>query len=407
MNSERKLLACIRKADFDYGLIEKGDRILLGLSGGKDSMSLARLLNTYRRFSDKEFTFVAAFMDLGFEEPDIKGLKDYASKEGFELKIIPAHDVATILRAHKDERGLLPCSICSRMKKAIINKAAHDLGINKVAFAHHGDDAIETLFMNMTYGGRVATFAPKMHLTKEDITFIRPLIYSREKDIARYARDYDIPVFKNKCGNDKKTEREEFKETIHSLYKEFPQAYDNYLTMLSNQEKFKLFFDDEGYFFGDGLALKKVISPEQMSYCFQIRKDVFVKGENVPFDEEIDGKDDQAIHFLLYKNNQPIGTMRVFLDEEKHQAHFGRVAIMPGFQKQGCGKKMVTQVMKIISRKITPLTVVLSSQEQAVPFYEKMGFSKIDGRIYLDAGIRHCDMRREIPFPIPDKEKIH
>jgi tRNA 2-thiocytidine biosynthesis protein TtcA len=406
MNSEKTLLACIRKADFDYGLIEKGDRILVGLSGGKDSMTLVSLLNTYRKFSDKDFTFVAAFMDLGFPNPDLKGLTDYAVKEKFELKIIPAHDVATILAAHRTPEGLLPCSICSRMKKAVINKAAHDLGIHKVAFAHHADDAIETLLMNMTYGGRVATFAPKMVLSKEQITFIRPLIYAREKDIIRYAKEQKLPVFKNQCGNDKKTEREVFKETLQSFYKTFPPAYDNFLTMLSNQERFKLFFDDAGYYFGDGFALKKALSTKDMAEVFEIRKEVFIKEEKVPVDVEIDGKDGEAIHFLLMKDSKPIGTMRVFLDAEKHTAHFGRVAILKEFRGQGNGAKMVKQVMKILSRRITPLTIVLEAQTHAVPFYETLEFQKTTGVPFMEAGIEHFEMKREIQFPIPDKEKI-
>jgi tRNA 2-thiocytidine biosynthesis protein TtcA len=407
MTSEKVMLACLRKADFDYGLIEKGDKILLGLSGGKDSMSLAKLLTIYQHFEDKDFTFVAAFMDLGFPDPDIEGLKKYAEKTGFELKIIDARDVGTILRAHRQTDGLLPCSICSRMKKAVINKAAKQMGITKVAFAHHADDAIETLFMNMTYGGRVATFEPKMHLDKENITFIRPLIYAREKDITRYAKEHQIPVIKNNCGNDKKTEREDFKELLQAFYKNHPTAYDNFLTLLTNQEAFQLFFDKIGYAFGDGTFLKKVESAKNMDDCFYIRKEVFVKEQNVPIDDEIDGKDRQALQFLLLKDNKPVGTMRVFINTDERTAHFGRVAILKEYRGLGLGEKMVSQVMKIISRRIAPIEIQLEAQTHAVGFYEKLGFSKVDDKTFLDAGIEHCNMARKIVFPIPDKEKLH
>jgi tRNA 2-thiocytidine biosynthesis protein TtcA len=406
MKSEKIMLACIRKADFDYGMFENGDKVLLGLSGGKDSMALARLLHTYQQFSDKHFEFIAAFMDLGFEDPDIEGLKAFGEKEKIDVKVIPAHDVATILRMHKDAKGLLPCSICSRMKKAVINKAAKSLGCNKVAFAHHADDAIETLFMNMSYGGRIATFEPKMTLEREGITFIRPLIYAREKDIKRYVKDFNIPVFKNKCGNDKKTEREDFKETLASFYDHYPYAYDNFLTMLTNEEKVNLFYMRQGYAFGDGVVLKKVISPVDMTHCLEIRMSVFVKEQNVPVEEEIDGKDEAAIHFLLLKDNRPIGTMRVFLNEKNHSCIFGRVAIIKEYRGLGYGKRMLTQVEKILSRKITPLEIHLGAQEHAVGFYERLGFKKDSKESYLDANIKHFHMTRNLQFPIPDKEKL-
>jgi len=406
MKSERIMLACLRKADFDYGLIEKGDKIMLGLSGGKDSMALAHLLHTYQKFSDKDFTFVAAFMDLGFPNPEDKAMEEYLTKNGIPFTKIDAQDVYKILSCHRDKDNLLPCSICSRMKKAVINKAAHSLGITKVAFAHHADDAIETLMMNMTYGGRVATFAPKMTLTKENITFIRPLIYAREKDVTRYVKDFNIPVFKNNCGNDKKTEREDFKGIINGYYKKFPPAYDNFLTMLSNQERFKLFFDDLGYAFGNGLFLRKVELPSEMASCFLIRKEVFIKEQKVSVDEELDDLDNSATHFLLLKDNKPIGTMRIFLDAEKHEVTFGRIAILKEYRGQGYGRNMVSQVMKIISRKVTPLTIRLNAQEQAEGFYKSLGFIRESEESFLDANIVHYHMINRLKFPIPDKEKI-
>lgn len=406
MKSERLMLACLRKADFDYGLIEKGDKIMLGLSGGKDSMALARLLKTYQQFSDKDFTFIAVFMDLGFPSPEDKKMEKYMAEEDIPFKKIEAADVYKILSLHRDKGGLLPCSICSRMKKAVINKAAISLGIHKVAFAHHADDAIETLMMNEVYGGRVATFAPKMTLEREGITFIRPLIYAREKEVIRYVRDFDIPVFKNNCGNDKKTEREDFKEILGTFYRRFPPAYDNFLTMLSNQERFKLFFDDLGYAFGDGLFLRKVSLPSEMAMCFNIRREVFINEQKVNVNEEIDTDDEKAAHFLLLKNKKPVGTMRIFLDADKHEVVFGRIAVLKEYRNLGYGRKMVTQVMKMISRKITPLTIRLGAQKHAISFYEKMGFEKESEIPYIDADIVHYHMVQFLKYPIPDKEKI-
>ncbi len=369
-------------------------------------MALAHLLHTYQQFADKDFEFVAAFMDLGFPNPEDIKMKEYMEKEGIPFIKIDATDVYKILSLHRDEKGLLPCSICSRMKKAVINKAAKKLGYHKVAFAHHADDCIETLFMNMTYGGRVATFAPKMHLTKEDITFIRPLIYAREKDVRRYVKDFNIPVFKNNCGNDKRTEREDFKETLDDFYKKFPVAYDNFLTMLTNKERFDMFFDDMGYAYGDGLFLKVASSYEDIFSCIKIRREVFIDEQKVSVEEELDDKDKDATHYLLLKNDKPVATMRVFLNGETHEAVFGRIAVLKEYRGLGYGRKMVTQVMKIISRKITPLTIRLGGQKHAVNFYEKMGFKKESEEEFLDANIPHYHMIRYIKFPIPDKEKI-
>lgn len=405
MTEEKILLACLRKADSNFGLINKGDKILLGLSGGKDSMVLARMLSIYRRFSDKDFSFKAIFMDLGFGTPDTDSLKAFADKEGFELIIYNARDVESILSQHIKATGILPCSICSRMKKAIINKAAHELGFEKVAFAHHADDAIETLFMNMTHGGRIKTFSPAMYLSKEKITFVRPLIYAREKDIRNYAVAQNIPVIKNMCGNDKNTERQVFKNYLEEFYKKEPSAYNNFLTMLTNRDGFQLWFNDYGFNFGDNTKIIRVSTSVDMMECYSIRKDVFINGQNVPVDEEIDNKDKEAIHFLMIKNNQSIGTMRVFLNVEKHEAIFGRIAIIPDYQLKGYGKKMVEQVEKAVSQIVFPLTIKLAAQEHAVGFYEKLNYHKVSD-VFLDAGIRHFEMEKYIEFPISAKEKI-
>ena len=147
------------------------------------------------------------------------------------------------------------------MKKASINKVAHQLNCNKVAFAHHGDDAIETLLMNELYGGRVATFSPKMFLSNTNLTFIRPLIYARESDIVSLVKKGNIPTFKNQCGNDKNTERENIKKLTLNLYSSYDQAKDNFLYMLNNSESFDLWFlKKENQISKDGIYIKKVIT---------------------------------------------------------------------------------------------------------------------------------------------------
>lgn len=401
MTDDQTLLACIRKADFDFGLINDGDRIMVGLSGGKDSMVLVRILNNYRKFRDKNFSFVAVFLDLGFDNPQIEDMKKYAEKENFELVIYNARDVAPILRQHK-QNGLLPCSICSRMKKACINQAAHEFNITKVAFAHHADDAIETLFMNMIYGGRVATFAPKMFLSNEKITFIRPLIYAREEDIIKYAKHHEIPIFKNNCGNDKKTKREEFKQLIKDMYKKFPEAKSNYLTMITNVDKFDLWFEDLGFFDGHGIMIKKALTTSDILDCLQIRKEVFIKEQGVNSLIEFDENDKTATHFLLTYNSVPCGTIRIIKTEDGYK--FTRLAVLKEYRGKGLGTTLVHFVEKKLSQEHAPLHIVLDSQLHALDFYKKLEYKECSEH-FTEAGIEHVQVEKTILKPIMDKER--
>jgi tRNA(Ile)-lysidine synthase TilS/MesJ len=145
-----------------------------------------------------------------------------------------------VLQRNLTNKGKLPCSICSKMKKAAICQAANELNCNKVAFGHHADDAIETFMMNAIYGGRLATFLPKMELTRERITFIRPLIYCREQIIKKTINSSKIPVSESTCPNDKNTEREVIKTMLKDIYKSHPEAKQNFLNMLSNESKMEL-----------------------------------------------------------------------------------------------------------------------------------------------------------------------
>ena len=237
----KRILGCIKKADNDYHLFENGDKIAIGVSGGKDSMLLLNALTHYKKMLEKEksIELVAIHVDLGFPNTNLDALKEYANSVNVPLVIVPS-DIASMLNEHKENNGRLPCSICSRMRKAVINKAAIDNGCNKVAFAHHGDDAIETLVMNAIYGGRIATFAPKMHLDKTNLTFIRPLIYAREKEIIRVTNKMGIPVIKSTCPNDSQTMRQEIKNMLKKLYRKYPSARDNFLLMLHNKEQLDL-----------------------------------------------------------------------------------------------------------------------------------------------------------------------
>ncbi len=239
----KKILAQVRKANEMFGLIEDGDRIAIGLSGGKDSSLLLYAMylfhflyeNTYR----KRFEIVGVHIDLGFGEEDISPMLEWFSR--YDIRI---HSEASKIRdilelnLHKDR---IDCSLCSTLKKGAVIRTAKSLGCNKVAFAHHADDAIETLFMNMIYGGRIATFDPVMYLDNSETTFIRPFCLSFESDIARTCRQLEIPVIKSGCPNDGFTKRQEIKELLHSVYHTYPQAKENFLLSLYNKDKLNLF----------------------------------------------------------------------------------------------------------------------------------------------------------------------
>ena len=240
--SMRQILGAIKEADNEYNLIEDGDNIIVGISGGKDSIVLAYALKLYKFFSKKDYNFICVHINSGFDNENLDETRKFLESEGITYKSVDSDPlIYEVLKLNKTPKGLLPCSICSRMRKAAVNKAAHEFNCNKVAFAHHADDAIETLFMNMIKGGRIATFEPKMFLSNERITFIRPLILAREKQIKHTVIEKSLPIEKGYCPNDKQTNREDTRELLREIYHKYPEARENFLTMLKNKEQFKIF----------------------------------------------------------------------------------------------------------------------------------------------------------------------
>ena len=241
--SMKKLLAQVRKADSMFSLIDDHDRIAIGLSGGKDSSLLLYTMYLYRFLYEntyhKSFDIVGIHINLNFGEGDMQPLWDWFAQYPIEIHREDSK-IADILKLnlHKDR---IDCSLCSTLKKGAVIKSAKQLGCNKVAFAHHADDAIETLLMNMIYGGRIATFDPKMYLTNSEITFIRPFCMSFESEIAKTCRELKIPVISSGCPNDGLTKRQDIKDLLHSIYHEYPQAKENFLLSLYNHEKVNLY----------------------------------------------------------------------------------------------------------------------------------------------------------------------
>lgn len=234
-----KILGDIRRADIDYDLIQDGDRIAVGVSGGKDSMVLLTALHMYSKFKEKNFNVVGIHIKMGFPGMDFSEIRSFCEREGIEFHEVDSK-IYDILDKNRDKEGRLRCSLCSKFKKAAVNQAARTFGCSKVAFGHHSDDAVETLLMNAIYGGKLATFLPKMHLSRDEVEFIRPLVYSYEKDITQATHRNQIPFVESGCPNDGYTKRQTMKELLNKLYDEFPMAQNNFLKMLYNDSQLEL-----------------------------------------------------------------------------------------------------------------------------------------------------------------------
>lgn len=240
----RTILGCLRKADQDFRLIEEGDKIAVGVSGGKDSVLMLYALHLYKKFSKVNFEFVGITLKLGFPNMDFEPIVDFCKDLDIEYHLVPT-DVYEILQA-KSENGKLPCSLCSKFKKALLIDKAKELGCNKVSMAHHLDDGIETLFMNSIYNGFLASFKPKMYLDRTDIMFIRPFVYCEEKVIKSAVNRTNIPVVESTCPADKNTTREDIKNWLkNDVYKNFPTAKRNFRNILVNTDKVILWDKEE------------------------------------------------------------------------------------------------------------------------------------------------------------------
>lgn len=235
----QSVLRKIRRADRDYRLIEEGDVIGVGVSGGKDSMVLLCALHMYARFKDKHFRVIGIHIEMGFPDMDFSEANRFCAHWGIELRHYPSQ-IYEILKRNRTKDGALQCSLCSKFKKATVITAAKELGCTKVAFGHHSDDAVETLFLNMIHGGKIATFLPKMYMSRTDTTFIRPLIYCYESDIAQAQQRNEIPFVKSTCPNDGFTQRQDIKELLQQLYLDYPMAKSNFIYMLHNQKQIAL-----------------------------------------------------------------------------------------------------------------------------------------------------------------------
>lgn len=227
----QRVMSLVRQAIDDYQMIESGDKIAVGISGGKDSLTLLYALHGLQRFYPISFTLCAVTVDLGFENLKLDKIKELCGSLQIPYYVIKT-DIGKIIFEERREKN--PCSLCAKMRKGALNDVIRELGCNKVAYAHHKDDVVDTLMMSLIYEGRLHTFQPVTHLDKTEITVIRPLIYMNEADIIGFVHKYDVPVVKSPCPADRHTKREYIKELLQGINQETPGVKERMFTAVQN-----------------------------------------------------------------------------------------------------------------------------------------------------------------------------
>ncbi len=216
----RRILSRTRAAVDDYKMIQPGDKIAVGVSGGKDSLMLLKALCELKRFYSAEFSIVAITLDMRFEnkDGDFSAVKEMCDQYGVEYVVKPTDLYEIIFNIRKESN---PCALCSRMRRGILHDTAKELGCNKIALGHHLDDAAETFMMNLLIESRVGCFAPVTYLSRRDITMIRPLVYVREREVTAAAERLALPVVESKCPANEHTKREDVKNLLLELSKQY------------------------------------------------------------------------------------------------------------------------------------------------------------------------------------------
>jgi tRNA(Ile)-lysidine synthase TilS/MesJ len=217
MDEMKRILSYTRRAVDDYEMIHEGDRIAVGISAGKDSLTLLHALAGLRRFYPKRFELVAITVDMGFEGMDFTPIRELCERLDVPY-IIAKTEISRIIFDVRKEKN--PCSLCAKMRRGALHNAAKEAGCNVVALGHHFDDVVETFMLNLFYEGRIGCFQPVTYLSRKDITVIRPMIYMPEKDIRYFANRVSLPVVKSTCPADGNTERESMKQLLHTLERE-------------------------------------------------------------------------------------------------------------------------------------------------------------------------------------------
>ena len=238
MLSTQQMLSKLRKCISEYDLISDGDKIAVGVSGGKDSVTLLKLLAEYKRFSPQKFDLIAISVDLQFDG----NATDFSPIENLcrELEVpffVCRTEIGEIVFNVKKEKS--PCSLCSKMRKGALYEKTKEEGANKVAIGHHSDDLIDTFLLSLMYEGRLSTFAPKSFLDRTGITLIRPMLMISESDVTSYCKN--LPIVESKCPVNKHTEREYVKNVISDIGKDVKNIREMMFSAITHPERYNLF----------------------------------------------------------------------------------------------------------------------------------------------------------------------
>ena len=214
----QRLVGMVRRCAEDYHMIEDGDRIAVGVSGGKDSLVLLVLLAQLRKYNHKSFDLEAITIDMGLGM-DYSAIENLCRQLQIPYTIVPT-EIGPVIFEHRKEKN--PCSMCAKMRRGALNQALLDRGLNKLALGHHYDDAVETFLMSLLFEGRISCFQPVTNLDRTGVIQIRPMLYLHEKTIDHFALRQQLPVIENRCPVDKQTKREEVKRLVFDLSARYP-----------------------------------------------------------------------------------------------------------------------------------------------------------------------------------------
>ena len=220
MNSAlNEFTGTVRRAVDDYNMIEDGDRVAVGVSGGKDSMLLLAAMKHLQSFYPKHFDVEAITIELGFDGMDFSPVAEFCRQADIPYTCLKTDIKEIVFDIRKEDN---PCSLCAKMRRGAINDAIRQRGISKLALGHHFDDAVETFMLSLLFEGKLGCFRPVTFLDRSGVTQIRPLIYAGEQKIAHIAAELELPIVENPCPMDKTSKRHEIKELLAMMGQQYP-----------------------------------------------------------------------------------------------------------------------------------------------------------------------------------------
>lgn len=231
----QKLLSLMRRAINDFDMIHSGDKIAVGVSGGKDSLALLQLLCAYQKFSEHAFELCAVTVDMGFADSDFSPVERFCEELGVNYRREKT-DIAEIIFDVRREKN--PCSLCAKMRRGALNSVINEMGYNKLALGHHKNDVVDTFMLSLMFEGRLSTFQPVSYMSRSDVTLIRPLVYVSEREIAGLAKT--LPVCKNPCPANKRSQREEMKKLLKDVAVKYPDVSDRIANAVMHPDRYNL-----------------------------------------------------------------------------------------------------------------------------------------------------------------------